>query len=715
MNKLDEEMYYSYQLKNKDRILPIRTNLKNIPIKNTKCNKFFKNNYLSSRNMIKSRSFRTIKVMQDFKNTIKETEELKNKIMKNQRDIATKNKKTNKDIRNQFKSPKTPTNKISNKFKDSISIINKEENLDISYDIVDSFNLNELINKDINLNIYNSNNNYSNKMFNKKNNEISNKQKRKIKLLKLENADLKNSNNKITKKNNELEKEILKYKNKEKYTIPDDIKSYNYYDQNLKKFIIGLKSSLQKNINENIKLTKNISDILKYIQSIYNNYFSKKNNFENLYNKINAQNQIVQNIEMFDYKKINNLKEEQNKLNKELEKSKINLNELKSKEKALSFKYESNLKTKQDNEELVLKLKKTINELNKGQLYINRISSNNNIGINQDITSDLYDIKLKQLNSIIKCIQNQKHILIQENYKLKNEVNNNKINNNKDVNKNNLNNINEKELKIKLDNLKLENFKNTKYMEKKNNQIKILKEVINKFSQVLKDNKTNGEIFRLEIERLTREDPEDKELDNYLKQNELDEEIKKETKINNMKLKEMDDTTKKYQNIINKKEQEISILENRLYTKEGITGILKTIEDKVKPLYKKSIIPRGKSFSYIRRDKDNDKDKKYQNNNKYNINNRSNKNLNNQFFNYIQENNFDINDNKKFDYFVKRIKENKLKRKNIHNNMKDINKYIQIENNNKTNDEYINKIYQNVLNKICNNNFEKIRCLKWKK
>jgi len=66
---------------------------------------------------------------------------------------------------------------------------------------------------------------------------------------------------------------------------------------------------------------------LKYIQSIYNNYFSKKNNFENLYNKINAQNQIVQNIEMFDYKKINNLKEEQNKLNKELEKSKINLNE----------------------------------------------------------------------------------------------------------------------------------------------------------------------------------------------------------------------------------------------------------------------------------------------------------------------------------------------------------------------------------------------------
>ena len=82
------------------------------------------------------------------------------------------------------------------------------------------------------------------------------------------------------------------------------------------------------------------------------------------------------------------------------------------------------------------------------------------------------------------------------------------------------------------------------------------------------------------------------------------------------------------------------------------TGILKTIEDKVKPLYKKSIIPKTKSFSYIKKD---------------NVNKDSNKNM------YINERNKIIPKNNE-NYLVKKIKVNRHLGKNSNYNTTNIKK-----------------------------------------
>jgi hypothetical protein len=334
------------------------------------------------------------------------------------------------------------------------------------------------------------------------------------------------------------------------------------------------------------------------------------------------------------YQKLNDLKETQNNLNNDLAKLKTNLNALKTKEKILSTKYESNLKSKQDNEEIVLKLRNTINELNKKDPEISDYSSyNNNIDLNNNLPFDLLGIKIKQLNSIIKCLQNQKHMLKEENYKLKNGSNKSSEVRNIGLNEG----FNKDELEIELDNLRKINFNIKNNLGKRENQIKLLKDLINKLSIELKENKNNinRNSLKKEIQLLIKEDPEDILFNNYLKEKELDDQIKKAGDINSTKIKELDELTKKYEDIIYNKEQIILFMENKLNKR---TGILKTIEDKVKPLYKKNIIPKTKSFSFIKKDN-------------------ANKNI------FINESNKIIpknNDN----YFVKKIKVNRQLEKN---------------------------------------------------
>jgi hypothetical protein len=369
--------------------------------------------------------------------------------------------------------------------------------------------------------------------------------------------------------------------------------------------------------------------IFKY--QLYNNKYN------NLYRKIKDQNQSLEIIDNT-YQKLNNLKETQNNLNNDLVKLKTNLNALKTKEKILSTKYESNLKLKQDNEEIVLKLRNTINELNKKDPEISDSSSyNNNIDLNNNLPFDLLGIKIKQLNSIIKCLQNQKHMLKEENYKLKNESNKNSVDRNIGLRER----FNKDELKIELDNLRKINLNIKNNLGKRENQIKLLKDLINKLSIELKENKNNinRNSLKKKIQFLINEDSEDILFNNYLKEKELDEQIKKAGDINSIKIKDLDELTRKYEDVIYNQEQTILFLENKLNKK---TGILKTIEDKVKPLYKKNIIPKTKSFSYIKKD---------------NVNKNNNKNM------LINERNKIIlknNDN----YFVKKIKVNKQLGKN---------------------------------------------------
>ena len=640
---MNKQVNYTYQLNYNDKNRKIQKNLKNYlsnnPHKSTKniiskhCNSSY--NLLKSRNLIKSRSFQALKIIKDFKNTLKETQLLKNKILKNH----TNNSKNYNDQNRTNKINEKASNKTNNKFKDSISAINKDNNSDDSYDVDDSFNFKELMNKDIKFKNFNSS--PKNDLFNKSNLLIQNKkemlknQKEKIKTLKKENKELINSNDAICKQNHSLEMKISDYKNKEQIyntKIRNKILN-NFYDENLNKFINGVKSSLQRNINENTNLTNKIINLLKNIQMINSKFNSYINNYKNLYRKIIDQSRDVEMIDNT-YQKLNDLKETQNNLNNDLAKLKTNLNALKTKEKTLSTKYESNLKSKQDNEEIVLKLRNTINELNKKDPEISDYSSyNNNIDLNNNLPFDLLGIKIKQLNSIIKCLQNQKHMLKEENYKLKNGSNKSSEVRNIGLNEG----FNKDELEIELDNLRKINFNIKNNLGKRENQIKLLKDLINKLSIELKENKNNinRNSLKKEIQLLIKEDPEDILFNNYLKEKELDDQIKKAGDINSTKIKELDELTKKYEDIIYNKEQIILFMENKLNKR---TGILKTIEDKVKPLYKKNIIPKTKSFSFIKKDN-------------------ANKNI------FINESNKIIpknNDN----YFVKKIKVNRQLEKN---------------------------------------------------
>ena len=656
---MNKGVNYTYQLNYNDKNRNIQKNLNkylsNNPHKSNKniISKHSNSSYnlLKSRNLVKSRSFQALKIIRDFKNTIKETQLLKNRILKNH---ANDSKYNNDKNWTKIINEKT-SNNTNNKFKDSISAINKENNLDDSYDADVSLNFKELMNKDFKIDNFKRSS--KNDLFNKPNLMIENKkemlkiQKEKISSIKKENKDLINSNDVICKENHSLEMKISDYKNKEQIynsKIRNKIIN-NFYDENLKKFINGVKSSLQRNINENTNLTKQIINTLKSIQLINSKYKLYTNNCNNLYRKINDKNQSMEMIDNT-YQKLNNLKETQNNLNNDLVKLKANLNALKTKEKILSTKYESNLKLKQDNEEIVLKLRNTINELNKKDPEISDSSSyNNNIDLNNNLPFDLLEIKKKQLNSIIKCLQNQKHMLKEENYKLKNESNKNSEDRNKGLREE----FNKDELKIELDNLRKINLNIKNNLGKRENQIKLLKDLINKVSIELKENKNNikRNSLKKKIQFLINEDPEDILFNNYLKEKELDEQIKKAGDINSIKIKDLDELTRKYEDVIYNQEQTILFLENKLNKK---TGILKTIEDKVKPLYKKSIIPKTKSFSYIKKD---------------NVNKNINKNK------YINERNKIIlknNDN----YFVKKIKVNKQLGKNS-------NYYL--TNNNKTN------------------------------
>ncbi len=533
----------------------------------------------------KSRSFQAKKIMEDFKATIKQTQALKNRI-----------------INSKYNIPKSKSkNTLNINFNDNISIIHKDQDSNISNIIDNSLNFDlDKINKM-------NNNNYprnKNKIIYKScSNLLSERKKRSqndiIQSMNFSIKKLVSSNNKIINQNNFLENEIDKFKSiQKKNNLFNMKKPSNYFDISLNNFINGLKFSLQKNIIENLQLAKNISDLLKIMNSIYNNCSSNHIIYNNLYNKIITENKNAssKNEINSDEKKIDKMKDEQIKLNKELNRLKIYLKDLKTKDNILSLKYESNLKSKQDFEEIVLKLNNTIRKLKAKNITISRASSYKTIDFNNKNNNpfDIYEIKKKQLNNIIKCIQNQKHILIGENYKIKKE--------NKDLNsdkeKKEKDNSDEIYLKQKLNEMKKENNIKKKDLEKKEKQIIILKQIIDKINLAIKENNTDNTERKVlfDLDKLIKDDSEDNDFKNLLKENKLEEDIKNATFLNAQKLDEINYTTKKYEECIKDKDQIINDLENIIDNKK--VGLIKTLEEKVKPLYKKNTIPRGNSFTF---------------------------------------------------------------------------------------------------------------------
>ena len=418
----------------------------------------------------------------------------------------------------------------------------------------------------------------------KSNNNLEQKRNLEINYIKSENKNMKKESNFLINENDYLSWKINLYKNRIKNNALKNPKYINYYEEKLMKFINSIKFSFHNFVSNNLDLSKLIIKKLKENKKLKNNINKIIENEKRKNMMKEMKENIKNNSEIY-----NNLKRKNKALNLELEKCKINLEELKSKGEILSSRFESKLKCTEDKIDLIRKLKFTISKLNKSEEITNKnkILQAKNLKLNINNNIRFYLSEINQLNLIYKSLLNQKNILIEENKKLILDNKNTNIN----FDKNKL-----KELKEQISELKNVNKDKKLLVNKKEKQIIILKDVINKISDALQQKNMKDEIFKLDIDKLIKDDYDDKEYQNLLIKNKLKNSVKKLNYYKNNENIQSINEIKIYENIIKKKDIEILNLENEINKK---SGILKIIEEKVKPLYKKNYsLSKANSFIY---------------------------------------------------------------------------------------------------------------------
>ena len=418
----------------------------------------------------------------------------------------------------------------------------------------------------------------------KSSNNLEQKRNLEINYIKSENKNMKKESNFLINENDYLSWKINLYKNKIKNNALKNPKYINYYEEKLMKFINSIKFSFHNFVSNNLDLSKLIIKKLKENKKLKNNINKIIENEKRKNMMKEMKENIKNNSEIY-----NNLKRKNKALNLELEKCKINLEELKSKGEILSSRFESKLKCTEDKIDLIRKLKFTISKLNKSEEITNKnkILQAKNLKLNINTNIRFYLSEINQLNLIYKSLLNQKNILIEENKKLILDNKNTNIN----FDKNKL-----KELKEQISELKNVNKDKKLLVNKKEKQIIILKDVINKISDALQQKNMKDEIFKLNIDKLIKDDYDDKEYQNLLIKNKLKNSEKKLNYYKNNENIQSINEIKIYESIIKKKDIEILNLENEINKK---SGILKIIEEKVKPLYKKNYsLSKANSFIY---------------------------------------------------------------------------------------------------------------------
>lgn len=503
------------------------------------------NNYNinTRRDLLRNCSSKTIELVKDLKKVIEQTETIKRRLFNSKRFFKGIKVNNNSKIKIRKKLNKDKDKKIIDDFKEYLSPINTKKTIELNNDANESLYISELFNdnKKVNKNsVDKTQTNNKNTYINLSTKNLNENIEEKYVIFKL--GNLKKEGDILINENTFLSRKIKEYKTKIKDNFSYDKNYIHYFDENLNKFINSIKISLNNNLNSNLEFSRQIIKATKDIQLLKDNIVNEKQK-----KYINIQ--IEKNNENF-----NKLKEENNNLTYELENLKIYLKELKSKEKNLSFECDSKLKSRKEKNDLIIKLKSKIKNIyqTKKNIYQNQNQlikvKNLKLCINKN---DKYLNQIDKLKNIQKFLIKQKNVLTKENLRLK------RVNNNIEINFD-INII--KELKEELNNLKKNNFEKKLNIEKKEKQIKILKNIINK------ENRNN------------------------IKNKRTKSRYKKD-------LKEM--AIKTYQNIINKKDMEISNLENEI---ENRNGILKIIENKVKPLYKKNnVLTKANSFIYLKR------------------------------------------------------------------------------------------------------------------
>ena len=550
-----------------------KRNTYNKGIYNININNF---NINTKRELAHDYSSKTIEILTDLKKTLFQTEIIKERISNNKRifngfeEDNEKYKIMNNENINKLKNIKVKPLRNDNKNNNNSFFIPKIEYKNKNF-VKRRICKTPTINRNISY-IYKSNNN------------LEQKRNLEINYIKSENKNMKKESNFLINENDYLSWKINLYKNRIKNNALKNPKYINYYEEKLMKFINSIKFSFHNFVSNNLDLSKLIIKKLKENKKLKNNINKIIENEKRKNMMKEMKESIKNNSEIY-----NNLKRKNKALNLELEKCKINLEELKSKGEILSSRFESKLKCTEDKIDLIRKLKFTISKLNKSEEITNKnkILQAKNLKLNINNNIRFYLSEINQLNLIYKSLLNQKNILIEENKKLILDNKNTNIN----FDKNKL-----KELKEQISELKNVNKDKKLLVNKKEKQIIILKDVINKISDALQQKNMKDEIFKLDIDKLIKDDYDDKEYQNLLIKNKLKNSEKKLNYYKNNENIQSINEIKIYENIIKKKDIEILNLENEINKK---SGILKIIEEKVKPLYKKNYsLSKANSFIY---------------------------------------------------------------------------------------------------------------------
>ena len=415
-------------------------------------------NYLLNNNLRPSSIYNNSNnIIQDFKTTLMQTQALTNKIMTKNNFYKNKysNNVGNFNYNNYNYNIVTDTNNDSNLSYNSsyhsgmTDDVGDTSSLNLDEISDDSNNIEELNDKYKYKYAYKKDNNNKNNInnINKNNNkqkEVTNIKKEEEDKLKLSNQILKKSNQDLRNQNRILEVEITNYKTKEK-KLKGNSNIFTHFDENLQSFISSLKKSLKESITKNLQTMDSIFNFQKDNQEILKNNKKLREEHAKLAGKIEGDNRMKAEIQCSNEeneKKISTLTEEKNNLNNDLEKLKIELLNLKNTEKNLKMLTDSNMKRKKDNDELLNKLKSTIQQLDNEKKTTDertQLNTHKNESIINVLKS--YDQKIVELKNSIEKINMDKNNLIEINSNMNIEL------------KTNTNNVNkeaiEKEMKLK--------------------------------------------------------------------------------------------------------------------------------------------------------------------------------------------------------------------------------------------------------------------------
>ena len=323
-------------------------------------------------------------LIEDFKDTLEKSQIIKDDLLKSCRNSSRKKKYKTSTIRNENKTPilykrnlmlpinKGMCNAIAKKYETNNILncsLNDDDEINSNYSnggIIDSIPNSQIINggiSNINKSFRKSNFNNNNDFYD--NIHLNDNDKRK-KNLELTRDTIVNAYQKIKKENRILEVEINNYKRLANQYINfgnNYNMKYNNYSQNT---INNLRQSLQNNIQNNCRIIDLIINIQKQSESLSDKIkaLKQKNNifFQKIEQK-NRKNAEIQILNEENEQKLISLEEEKNALTEELEKNKILLLKLKNKGENLNILNESNKKALLDNEDHIIKLKNTINQM----------------------------------------------------------------------------------------------------------------------------------------------------------------------------------------------------------------------------------------------------------------------------------------------------------------------------------------------------------------